>query len=183
MANSKMGRGSNWSLEQNRVLLVIWPRAGVFWRQRPRRQGKVYNGISAELASRPKGYDRNAAQIKNKIKEMKKGYKECKDHNSKSGNDRKVIDYYDDLDAILGLRPSVFPSVNDECDYGVYAWLWPSIVWWYWEWHICWQRFCARSWFWLWRSAIGGVSSEEEEEVIERSGRGLVVRVFDSAGL
>ena len=48
------------------------------------------------------------------MKEMKKGYKECKDHNSKSGNDRKVIDYYDDLDAILGLRPSVFPSVMME---------------------------------------------------------------------
>ena len=38
------------------------------------------------------------------MKEMKNGYKECKDHNSKSGNDRKVIDYYDDLDAILGKR-------------------------------------------------------------------------------
>ena len=33
------------------------------------------------------GYDRNAAQMKNKMKEMKNGYKECKDHNSKSGND------------------------------------------------------------------------------------------------
>ena len=33
------------------------------------------------------GYDRNAAQNKNKMKEMKNGYKECKDHNSKSGND------------------------------------------------------------------------------------------------
>ena len=70
---------------------------------------EVYNRISTELAS--KGYDRNAAHIKNKInqsinqmKEMKNGYKECKDHNSKSGNDRKVIDYYDDLDAILGKR-------------------------------------------------------------------------------
>ena len=61
-----------------------------------------------------KGYNRNAAQIKNKMKEMKKGYKDCKDHNSKIGNDRKVIDYYDDLDAILGLRPSVFLSVMME---------------------------------------------------------------------
>ena len=38
MANTKMGRGSNWSSEENRVLLVTWARAGVFWRQRPRRQ-------------------------------------------------------------------------------------------------------------------------------------------------
>ena len=38
MANSKIDQGSNWSLEENRVLLVIWARAGVFWRQRPRRQ-------------------------------------------------------------------------------------------------------------------------------------------------
>ena len=42
---------------------------------------------------------------------MKKGYKECKDDNSKSGNDHKVIDYNDDLDAILGIMPSVFPPV------------------------------------------------------------------------
>ena len=66
---------------------------------------EVYNRISTELAS--KGYVRNAAQNKNKINQsikLKKGYKECNDHNSKSGNDRKVIDYYDDLDAILGKR-------------------------------------------------------------------------------
>ena len=69
------------------------------------RDAKVYNRISAELAS--KGYDINDAQIKNKSKQ---GYKVCKDHNSKSGNDRKVMDYYDELDAISGHRPSVSPS-------------------------------------------------------------------------
>ncbi len=106
MANSKIGRGSNWSLEENRVLLVIWVRADIGLQacfDGSVRDAKVYNRISAELAS--KGYDRNAAQIKNKMKKMKQGYKERKDHNSKSGNDRKIIDYYDELDAILGHRP------------------------------------------------------------------------------
>ena len=103
MANSNIGRGSNWSLEENRVLLVIWVRADIGLQacfDGSVRDAKVYNRISAELAS--KGYDRNAAQSKNK---MKQGYNECKDHNSKSGNDRKIIDYYDELDAILGHWP------------------------------------------------------------------------------
>ena len=110
MANSKIGRGSNWSVEENRLILVIWARADIqACFDGSVRDAKVYNKISAELAS--EGFDRNAAQIKNKMKKMKQCYKECKDHNSKSGNNRKVIDYFDELDAILGHRPSVFPSV------------------------------------------------------------------------
>ena len=67
MANIKMGRGCNWSLEENRVLLVIWARADIqACFDDSVRDAKVYNRISAELAC--KGYDKNAAQIKNKMK-------------------------------------------------------------------------------------------------------------------
>ena len=87
MTNSKMGRGYNWRVEENRILLVIWARADIglhasFEFDGRIRDAKVYSRISAELAS--KCYDRNAAQIKNKMKTMKQGNKECKDHNSKS---------------------------------------------------------------------------------------------------
>ena len=65
------------------------------------------------------GYDRNAAQIKNKMKEMKNGYKECKDHNSKSGNDRKVGPNRLLRRLRCNFRPQAlrFPI----CDDGVYA--------------------------------------------------------------
>ena len=49
--------------------------------------------------------------INNKTK-MKKIYEECKYRNNE--NDRNVIDYYDELAAIIGHRTSVYPSVMME---------------------------------------------------------------------
>ena len=65
------------------------------------------------------GYDRNAAQIKNKMKEMKNGYKERKDHTSNSGNDRKVGPNRLLRRLRCNFRPKAlsFPV----CDDGVYA--------------------------------------------------------------
>ena len=57
------------------------------------------------------GHDRNPIQIKNKIKKMKKDYRACRDYNNRSGNNRRTIEYMDELDAILGHRPSVSPRV------------------------------------------------------------------------
>ena len=96
------------------------------------------------------------------MKEMKNGYKECKDHNSKSGNDRKVIDYFDDLDAILGKRCRMRLRMT----------------------HLLTSILCPILILALTKHHRRRLQSEEEEEeVIERSGRGLVVRVLDSARL
>ena len=43
---------------------------------------------------------------------MKKDYRACRDHNNRSGNNRKTIEHMDELDAILGHRPSVLPRVT-----------------------------------------------------------------------
>ena len=94
------------------------------------------------------------------MKEMKNGYKECKDHNSKSGNDRKVIDYYDDLDAILGKRCRMRLRMT----------------------HLLTSILCPILILSLTKHHRRRLQSEEEE-VIERSGHGIVVRVLDSAGL
>ena len=42
---------------------------------------------------------------------MKKDYMACRDHNNRSGNNKKTIKHMDELDAILGHRPSVSPRV------------------------------------------------------------------------
>ena len=42
---------------------------------------------------------------------MKKDYRTCRDHNNRSGNNKKTIKHMDELDAILGHRPSVSPRV------------------------------------------------------------------------
>ena len=96
-----------------------------------------------------------------KWNKWKKVYKECKDHNSKSGNDRKVIDYYDDLDAILGKHCRMRLRMT----------------------HLLTTILCPVLILPLMKHHRPRLQSEEEEEVIERSGRGLVVRVLDSARL
>lgn len=42
-----------------------------------------------------KEYKFSMEQCKNKMNNLKKMYKEVKDHNAQSGNDRKTCDYYD----------------------------------------------------------------------------------------
>ena len=104
------GRGSNWNNEETAALLAIWGRANVQARfDGSVRDQKTYMHISREMAEG--GHDRNPIQIKNKIKKMKKDYRACRDYNNRSGNNRRTIEYMDELDAILGHRPSVSPRV------------------------------------------------------------------------
>ena len=60
-------------------------------------------------------------QDKNK-KKIKSTYRPIKDHNNKSGNDKKTSQFYEQLDAILGHRPaSTPPVVLDACAGGLSA--------------------------------------------------------------
>ncbi|KAL2092881.1 hypothetical protein ACEWY4_012679 [Coilia grayii] len=52
------------------------------------------------------GFQHTAKQCREKIKKLRQDYKRLKDHNSKSGSDRKTNKWYDILDSILGHCPS-----------------------------------------------------------------------------
>lgn len=57
------------------------------------RQKKVGNEIAAIMNS--KGYDVSGRQCMTRINTMKRTYKTIKDHNSRSGNNKRTWKYYD----------------------------------------------------------------------------------------
>jgi len=60
---------------------------------------------------RQKGYDRDWKQCRNKIKNLKKEYRQVKDNNTQTGRGRKTCKNYKELDNILGHRPASVPAV------------------------------------------------------------------------
>ena len=60
---------------------------------------------------REKGYDRDWQQCRTKIKNLKKEYRQTKDHNGQTGRGRKVCKFYRELDSILGHQPASVPAV------------------------------------------------------------------------
>ena len=57
------------------------------------------------------GVQRTAVQCREKIKKLKAEYKQIKNHNNRSGRNRKTCKFLPQLDAILGHRPSTIPPV------------------------------------------------------------------------
>ncbi|XP_077381003.1 uncharacterized protein LOC144020947 [Festucalex cinctus] len=66
------------------------------------RNDKVYQLITAELAELSIFHTQK--QVREKFKKLKQDYKKFKDHNNRSGNDRKINKWYERLDVILGHR-------------------------------------------------------------------------------
>ncbi|XP_077363412.1 uncharacterized protein LOC144007546 [Festucalex cinctus] len=66
------------------------------------RNDKVYQLITAKLAELSIFHTQK--QVREKLKKLKQDYKKLKDHNNRSGNDRKINKWYERLDVILGHR-------------------------------------------------------------------------------
>lgn len=71
------------------------------------RNDKVYACISARLGDL--NIHRSSKQVREKLKKLKQDYKKIKDHNNRSGSDRKSGKWFERLDAVLGHR-SYFSS-------------------------------------------------------------------------
>ncbi|KAJ8389034.1 hypothetical protein AAFF_G00124310 [Aldrovandia affinis] len=68
------------------------------------RNDKVYAKISGKLSDL--NIVHTGRQCREKLKKLKQDYKKIKDHNNKSGSDRRTSKWFDRLDALLGHRPS-----------------------------------------------------------------------------
>ena len=114
-------RGTTWGEEEVKALLEIWGDERIQSKfDGAKRKQPLHEKIARELKAR--GYNRDAEQIKTKIKNLKSTYRSIKDHNNKSGNDKKTGQFYEELDAILGHRPaSTPPVVLDACAGGLSA--------------------------------------------------------------
>uniref|UniRef100_A0A8C2HMM4 Myb/SANT-like DNA-binding domain-containing protein n=1 Tax=Cyprinus carpio TaxID=7962 RepID=A0A8C2HMM4_CYPCA len=72
------------------------------------------------------GYLRTYKQCRDKLKELKSDYRSIKDHNSRSGSNRRSWKWFDQMDAIYGGRPTsigregaLFVGEHDRRWYGV----------------------------------------------------------------
>ncbi|XP_024880802.1 uncharacterized protein LOC112460385 isoform X1 [Temnothorax curvispinosus] len=70
-------------------------------------QKKVWNEIAAIMNS--KGYDVSSRQCMTRINTMKRTYKTIKDHNLRSGNNKRTWKYYDAMESFLGKKRYMSP--------------------------------------------------------------------------
>ena len=98
-------RGFSWSDNEVRALISIWGEDNIQEElDGAVRNQVIFNDIAAKM--RAKGYDRDWQQCRTKIKNLKKEYRQTKDHNGKTGRRRKVCKFYKELDSILVYRPA-----------------------------------------------------------------------------
>ena len=88
-STSTSSRGSLWSDEEVRALIAIWGEANVQEELDGAVRNKVvYQDISKKLQEQ--GYNRDWEQCKTKLKNLKKEYRQVKDHNGETGRGRKT---------------------------------------------------------------------------------------------
>lgn len=89
-------------------LISIWGDASVQAKlEGSYRNRSVFDSISREMSER--GHRRTWLQRQRKVKSLKAKFKEAKDSNQRSGRGRITCPFYEELDRILGDRPSVQP--------------------------------------------------------------------------
>ena len=110
MATTSTSRGSSWSDNEVRALISIWGEDRIQEElDGAVRNQAIFNSIAKKMEE--KGYVRDWQQCRNKIKNLKKEYRQIKDHNGQTGRGRKTCKYYKELDDILGHRPASVPAV------------------------------------------------------------------------
>ena len=109
MNGEKNGRGSTWDDKEIFLLINIWGEERIQEKldscvhKRP-----VFEKMAKCLAEQ--GFERTHKQINEKIKQLKKKYKQIKDANNVSGSGRKTWKFFNVVDEILGDRPISTPS-------------------------------------------------------------------------
>ena len=109
MATTSTSRGSSWSDNEVRALISIWGEDRIQELDGAVRNQAIFSSIAKKMEE--KGYDRDWLQCRNKIKNLKKEYRQIKDHNGQTGRGRKTCKFYKELDGILGHRPASVPAV------------------------------------------------------------------------
>uniref|UniRef100_A0A3Q3IDP8 Myb/SANT-like DNA-binding domain-containing protein n=1 Tax=Monopterus albus TaxID=43700 RepID=A0A3Q3IDP8_MONAL len=78
------------------------------------RNRAVFESVSKEMAER--GHSRTWIQCQREVKNLRAKFKETKDLNKRSGHGRVTCPFYDELDHILGDKPSCQPiELLDSC--------------------------------------------------------------------
>ena len=101
-------RDCAWSDDEVKALLTVWGESNIQEELDGAVRNKtVFVHISKKLSEL--GHDRDWQQCRVKVKNLKKKYREVKDHNGETGRGRKTCKFFKELDAILGHRPASVP--------------------------------------------------------------------------
>ena len=104
-----MTRGSLWSEEEVHALIAVWGEEEIQAQlDGATRNKKVFDKIAKQLTEL--GLARTGHQCREKIKKLKSDYRKAKDSNNLTGRGRSILNYFTELDAILGCRPTSAPD-------------------------------------------------------------------------
>ncbi|XP_035985939.1 spore coat protein SP96-like [Fundulus heteroclitus] len=106
---------SQWRESEVADLIHIWKDSSIQTKlEGSYRNRGIFENISREMADR--GYKRSWIQCQWKIKSLRAKYKEAKDINKRSGRGRVTCSFYEELDRVLGDKPSIQPLyLVDSC--------------------------------------------------------------------
>ena len=110
MSSVDENRGQNWRDAEIVTLIKIWAEEEI---QKEFEKSRRNAGTFIKIAQRMKdaGYDRNGDQCRTKIKKLKNQYINCRKENNKSGAARNAFQFYEEMDRVLGHRPSTEPAL------------------------------------------------------------------------
>ncbi|XP_018365219.1 PREDICTED: uncharacterized protein LOC108770291 isoform X2 [Trachymyrmex cornetzi] len=102
--------GFRWADEPTRLLLATYKRHENLLHTGKLSVKKFWEMISNKLKER--AYDVTGQQCKSKINRLKKTYKNVKDYNNKSGNNKRTWLYFEIMDEMFGQKPWVTPILT-----------------------------------------------------------------------
>lgn len=109
MASSSSSPGSIWSRAETVKLISLWGQEEIQLKLHECKNKSIYEEVAKDM--KDSGYDRNFQQCRDKVKKLKVEYKKVKDKKKKTGTGKPTWEFFDDMDNILGDRPSTVPPV------------------------------------------------------------------------
>lgn len=114
-AKRNMDDTQGWSSRETQMLISLWSDESVQQKlSRTYRNKSIYEAISMKMSE--KGYSRTWQQCQRKIKSLKMTYRRAKDNNGKSGRSRITCPFFEELDRVLGDKPSFVPGDGEVLD-------------------------------------------------------------------
>ncbi len=106
-----MNRGSTWGDEEIRFLIEIWSDDYIKTQlERIHKNNETFNLFSERM--RERGFDRTGEQCHLKVKKLRQQDMKTRDAMRRSGastNEKEKFHFFDELDSILGTRPTSSP--------------------------------------------------------------------------
>uniref|UniRef100_A0A3B4BAC8 Myb/SANT-like DNA-binding domain-containing protein n=1 Tax=Periophthalmus magnuspinnatus TaxID=409849 RepID=A0A3B4BAC8_9GOBI len=107
-----MAHGQTWSEEEVKALIEIWSDENICQLLvTTHKNNEVYKLISEKMKA--VGFPRTVGQCRTKVKKLRQQYIKIRDmlrKSGSSGDERDKFPLYDELDAILGSRPTSSPQ-------------------------------------------------------------------------